>query len=226
MDIQHLLSHRPRWLYEASPYLYALLGVVFFWQAMLGRAHPFALLISSGALWLAAGRVLLLRWRYRRAPRRDPNHADLTLVALTWDRSKESEHPDFNQRGRALFLAAHGLLQESSGLSRADFQTRAARLIAQVDHHFRETAAFLATHASPRTEAWRRLHQAVQQDILRGHQTLMSGQLSRRAYLQLLLSRGVLEGARHGARWVDEAIWQRDDERTVRPAQGGAPIGA
>lgn len=125
-------GHKPAWLYESLPYLYALIGVLTI--TLLG--NPIAL--ASGLTLLSAGALI---WRMRREFRRalaqqQADTASRALVPLCWRESFATGHPAIDDQHRDLFTRGNELIAlVVQGRSQGDVELKLYELLWELEAH-------------------------------------------------------------------------------------------
>ena len=204
--LSELLSMRkpylPYWLYEASPYLYIAAGL---WVhlALAGTVAN----ISALLLILAGGRVLYLRWNYRRSKTSVQNDGEAALVATVWDRAYDCEHEKINAEHHALFAAAHDLM-EAAVSSHPDIVNRLIKeLIRKLEAHFRTEEALLFQANAAVAVSHQEEHQALSARINALHRGYVAGKIRRHELIDFMVIDALAEHTKADKIAIEKAFW-------------------
>ncbi len=207
MDISEFLSHRPRWLYEASPYLYCLIGLAVLAWPHGSQLHSTLITVSGMAFVVAGLHVLSMRWRYRHGQQKPRDDHEVALVAITWDRSKESDHLEFNKLNKQLFMACQHLIEDAQRLSHVDLRESIEQTIELIRFSFQRTTKILSDLDAMQGAALHQTHHALLGELDRRYREFLGGSLRRNEFIAFLVYRIVADRARIDCQLLNEALW-------------------
>ena len=207
MDIHELLRHRPQWLYEASPYLYGLCGVMVLIMPNAGQLHSMLITCSGIALLAASTHVFAMRWHYRRKNDQGNGDHEAALVAIIWDRSKESDNLEFNKLNKQLFVACQHLIEDAQKAPLEDLKESIEQTIELIRYSFGHTENVLHELNPQQSQALHQTHQAILKDVVRRYREFNSGKVRRKDLIAFLVYRVVVERVKLDAAILNDALW-------------------
>lgn len=159
----------PDWLYNALPYLYAIIGLFSIiemrnWMAVFSGV---TLLSSAGIVWLLRSRYGP-SWqqhdRFQKTPGNGPksNTSDNSFVEILWRSSFDCGHPVIDAQHRRLFELGNELL--NAGLNantKAQLVQLLEELIHHISEHFRIEQVLLAKLGHPVSKEQQEIHQTL-----------------------------------------------------------------
>jgi hemerythrin-like metal-binding protein len=137
-------GHKPEWIYEALPYLYAAAGLA----TILALGNPIAM-FSGGMLISAGASVLVMRRANRKRVRDVPRlaagpgtpgapAADAGFLELLWRKEYEGGEPTIDTQHRSLFATGNALLDAIlTNRPKPEVEHFLALLVDDVTLHFR-----------------------------------------------------------------------------------------
>jgi hemerythrin-like metal-binding protein len=150
--------HKPKWLYEALPWIYAVSGVL----VMLSLRNWMAV-VSGGTLVLTGALVWAMRKRFRRETLEIVNLDTLNLPArLAWKPALDVGHEVLDRQHRQMFTLCNELIQVV-GVRKPDSVVQALlrELMAEIRNHFVTEERVAEELGTPLSAEHRRHHAAL-----------------------------------------------------------------
>ncbi len=178
--------HKPDWLYESLPYLYAAAGFIVALTLPGGAAKFSGLLLIS-----AGGSVWKVRRDYRRRAVREQaeqrareleveeENEGSSLVQIFWRSSFEVGHPLIDRQHRRLFVLGNMLINAlMMKQSKDDIELMMSELVDDISQHFKSEEEVMASFNVPLSEEHKNIHRMllaqVQSLQLRFHEGRLS----------------------------------------------------
>lgn len=190
---------QPRWLYEASPFIYIAAGLVLAFVA----DEAFARL--AGTLLLLYGlRIAHLRWTHRR-PRHLGRTLDSARKALCWDDSLACENASIDAEHRELFAACHQLLSVANEGQAETLDPLIRELIRKIEGHYHREEKLLHELCPTRAN----LHQCAHHELSARTHALYSDYIDGRTGHHQLIDHLVHEAVVGDTRQTRRALGKR-----------------
>lgn len=177
--------HKPDWLYEILPHLYAIAGVVTI-LALRDTGGYF-----SGGLLIAAGAsVWQMRRNYRReilAPQKSaPQKQELLvedektgLVRIVWRDSFKVGHSVIDMQHRKLFVLGNEIINAIlAKCPQGDIELMMHELVEDIETHFQSEEEIMEQHEAPLSEYHKSIHRGLLGKIKSYEERFHSGDLS------------------------------------------------
>lgn len=178
--------HKPDWLYESLPYLYAAAGLIVA-LVLPGWAAKF-----SGLLLISAGiTVWKIRRDYRQRARREQeaeramalamekHNSEPSLVQIFWRQSFEVGHELIDRQHRRLFVLGNMLINAlMMKQSKDDIELMMSELVDDIGQHFKSEEEVMAGFNVPLSEEHKNIHRVLLAQVQSLQQRFHEGRLS------------------------------------------------
>lgn len=172
--------HKPEWLYEILPQLYAIAGVI----TILALRNTGGFL-SGGLLIAAGGSVWQMRRNYRReilvAHKQELLVEDekTGLVRIVWRDSFNVGHNVIDMQHRRLFVLGNEIINAIlAKCPQEDIELLMHELVEDIETHFQSEEEIMEQHEAPLSESHKSIHSELLRKIKSYEERFHCGDLS------------------------------------------------